>query len=220
MRDRALIGLMLYTVARIGSAARMLVRDYYEESGFWICRLHEKAGKFHQVPANHVLEGYMPEYLDTSEIWGGGEKAFPLFRFMPHKQMSSIRRLERDALAMIKRRAKEAGLPDWIGNHVCRATGITRFLEAGATLEEAANLANHADMRTTRVYDNRDRVIRRASVKRIAHESSIVVSARMRNNVRSAAFCIQKTTLYPVEFRSLCIYCYFCWHPREDALET
>ena len=78
MRDRALIGLMLYTVARIGSAARMLVRDYYEESGFWICRLHEKAGKFHQVPANHVLEGYMPEYLDTSEIWGGGEGLPPI----------------------------------------------------------------------------------------------------------------------------------------------
>lgn len=118
---------------------------------------------------------------------------------------------------MIKRRAKEAGLLDWIGNHVCRATGITKFLEAGATLEEAAN---HAGMRTTRVYDNRDRVIRRASVERIVYESSIVVSARMRNNVRSAAFCIRKTTLYPVEFRSLCIYCYFCWHPREDAPET
>jgi len=47
---------------------------------------------------------------------------------------------------MIKRRAKNAGLPVWVGNRVCRATGITRFLEAGGTLEEAANLANHADI--------------------------------------------------------------------------
>ena len=70
---------------------------------------------------------------------------------------------------MIKRRAKKAGLPDWIGNHVCRATGITRFLEAGGTLEEAANLANHADMRTTRIYDKRDRVVRRTSVERIVY---------------------------------------------------
>ena len=72
--------------------------------------------------------------------------------------------LERNALDMIKRRVKKAGLPDSIGNHICRATGITKFLEAGGTLEEAANLANHADMRTTRIYDKRDRVIRRTSV--------------------------------------------------------
>jgi len=72
--------------------------------------------------------------------------------------MSAERLLERDALAMIKRQAKKAGLPDWIGNHVCRATGITRFLEAGGTLEEAASLANHANMRTTSIYDKPDKV--------------------------------------------------------------
>ncbi len=66
-------------------------------------------------------------------------------------------------------RAKKAGLADWVGNHVCRATGITTFLEAGGTLEDAANLANHADMRTTRLYDKRDRTIRRTSVERIVY---------------------------------------------------
>ncbi len=71
---------------------------------------------------------------------------------------------------MIKRRAKRVGLPDWIGNHDCRATGITRFLESGYTLEEAANLANHADMRTIRIYDKRDRVMRRTSVEQIVYE--------------------------------------------------
>jgi len=167
LRDRALIGLMLYTVARIGAAVGMRVKDYYEETDFFVCRLHEKAGKLHHVPANYVLQGYMHEYLDSAGIWE--EKNTPLFRSMPHKQMSAERLLERNALDMIKRRAKKAGLPDWIGNHVCRATGITRFLEAGGTLEEAANLANHADMRTTRIYDKRDRVIRRTSVERIVY---------------------------------------------------
>ena len=85
---------------------------------------------------------------------------------MPHKQMSTGRLLERNALDMIKRRAKGAGLPDWIGNHVCRATGITRFLEAGGTLEEATN---HADMRMTRIHDKRNRVIRRTSVERFVY---------------------------------------------------
>ena len=49
------------------------------------------------------------------------------------------------------------------------AKGITRFLETGGTLEEAANLANHADMRTTPLYDKRDRVIRRTSVERTVY---------------------------------------------------
>ncbi len=109
----------------------------------------------------------MHEYLDVAGIWE--DKASPLFRSMPDKQISIDRLQERNALDMIKRRAKKVGLPDWIGNHVCRATGITRFLGAGGTLEEAANLANHADMRTTRIYDKRDRVIRRTSVERIVY---------------------------------------------------
>jgi hypothetical protein len=36
-----------------------------------------------------------------------------------------------------------------------------------SSLEEAADLANHADTRTTRIYDRRDRVIRRSHVERI-----------------------------------------------------
>lgn len=167
LRDRALIGLMLYTVARIGAAVGMRVRDYYEEADYFICRLHEKAGKLHHVPANHILQGYMKEYLDAVGI--RDEKNSPLFRSMPYRQVTANRLHEQNSLAMIKRRAKKAGLPDWIGNHVCRATGITRFLETGGSLEEAANLANHADMRTTRFYDKRDRVIRRTSVERIVY---------------------------------------------------
>ncbi len=70
----------------------MRVCDYYEETDFWVYRLYEKAGKLHQVPANHVLQGYMHEYLDATGIWE--EKASPLFRSMPHKQMSTGRLLE------------------------------------------------------------------------------------------------------------------------------
>jgi site-specific recombinase XerD len=167
LRDRALIGLMLYTVSRIGAAVGMRVNDYFEEADSWVCRLHEKAGKLHHVPANHVLQAYMKEYLDAAEI--RNEKTSPLFRSMPHRQISEAALEPANALNMIKRRAKGAGLPDWLSNHVCRATGITRFLEAGGTLEEAADLANHADTRTTRIYDRRDRVIRRTSVERIVY---------------------------------------------------
>jgi integrase/recombinase XerD len=167
LRDRALIGLMLYTVARIGACLKMRVKDYFEEKDQWVCRLHEKGGKLHHVPANHILERYVGEYLEATTI--RDEKDSPLFRSMPRRTVSPNPLRERNALDMLKRRANKAGLPDWVGNHVCRATGITTFLEAGGSLEDAANLANHADMRTTRIYDRRNRLIRRTSVERIVY---------------------------------------------------
>ena len=49
-RDRALIGLMTYTFARIGAATGMEVRDLYlQNRRLWV-RLHEKGGK--QVELN------------------------------------------------------------------------------------------------------------------------------------------------------------------------
>ena len=44
---------------------------------------------------------------------------------------------------MIKRRAKEAGLPETICCHTFRATGITAYLENGGTLENAQQIAAH-----------------------------------------------------------------------------
>ena len=144
---------MLYTVARIGAAVGMRARDYYEEGDYFICRLHEKAGKLHHVPANHVLEGYMKTYLDSSGIREA--KNSPLFRSMPYGKVSVNRLRENNALDMIKRRAKDAGLPG------------TCDYNSGPS--PAVNLANHTAMRIARIYDKRDRVIRRTSVERIVY---------------------------------------------------
>ena len=53
-----------------------------------------------------------------------------------------------DALKMIKRRAKQAGLPAEVCAHGFRGTGITEYLRAGGTLETAARIAGHASTRT------------------------------------------------------------------------
>ena len=42
-----------------------------------------------------------------------------------------------------------------IGNHTFRATGVTAYLKNGGTLENAAQMANHASTRTTQLYDRR-----------------------------------------------------------------
>jgi site-specific recombinase XerD len=59
LRDRALIGVLVYTVARVSAVVGMRVQDYYPKGKRWWFRLHEKGGKFHEVPANHKAEAYM-----------------------------------------------------------------------------------------------------------------------------------------------------------------
>jgi integrase len=54
---------------------------------------------------------------------------------------------------MIQRRAAELGTRARIGCHTFRATGITAYLEAGGTLENAQAMAAHESPRTTKLYD-------------------------------------------------------------------
>jgi hypothetical protein len=49
---------------------------------------------------------------------------------------------------MIQRRSAELGMKDTF-----RATGITAYLEAGGTLENAQLMAAHESPRTTKLYD-------------------------------------------------------------------
>ncbi|MCU0315061.1 MAG: tyrosine-type recombinase/integrase [Fimbriimonadaceae bacterium] len=60
-----------------------------------------------------------------------------------------------DVLRMVKRRLLRAGIPPVFSRHSFRSTGITAFLANGGSLETAQQLANHADSRTTKLYDRR-----------------------------------------------------------------
>jgi integrase len=55
-----------------------------------------------------------------------------------------------------------------IGCHTFRATGITAYLEAGGTLENAQAMAAHESPRTTKLYDRTGSEITLEEVERIA----------------------------------------------------
>ena len=55
LRDRALIGVMVYTFARISAVVAMEVEDYFPNGKRWWVRLQEKGGKRHEMPAHHKL---------------------------------------------------------------------------------------------------------------------------------------------------------------------
>ncbi len=167
LRDRALIGLMCYTFARVSAAARMNVQDYYQNGKRWWIRLHEKGGKRHEVPAHHNAELYIDAYLDAAGI--REEKKLPLFRSVDkHKKVSPNAMTRTDVLRMVKRRALAAGLPSSTCCHTFRATGITAYLESGGTIENAQAIAAHESPRTTKLYDRTSDDITLDEIERIA----------------------------------------------------
>jgi site-specific recombinase XerD len=56
LRDRALVGTLLYTFARVGAATAMRVEDYYPVGRRMWVRLHEKGGRRHEMPCHHTLQ--------------------------------------------------------------------------------------------------------------------------------------------------------------------
>jgi integrase/recombinase XerD len=155
LRDRALIGIMCYSFARISAVLAMNVGDFYQQGTRFFIRLHEKGGKEHEVAAHHELVALLDEYRRGAGIQG--EADTPLFRsFNRHRELSQDRLSRREALAMVKRRARLAGLGNRICNHSFRATGITNYLEHDGTIEKAMAIAAHESPRTTKLYDRTD----------------------------------------------------------------
>jgi site-specific recombinase XerD len=167
LRDRALIGLMTYSFARVGAAIGMEVRDVYVQNRRLWVRLHEKGGKLHEMPCHHTLEEYLDAYMEA-----GGLKDHPrdpLFRTIGRGTglLSETPLPQANVYNMIQRRAKAAGIDTAVCCHTFRATGITAYLKNGGTLEKAANMANHSSTRTTQLYDRRSDDVSLDEVERI-----------------------------------------------------
>jgi site-specific recombinase XerD len=167
LRDRALIGLMTYSFARVGAVLKMKVKDYFIQGRRGHVRLHEKGGKEHEVPCHHKLEQFLDEYIAAAGL--DGDEDGPLFRTSAGRSgtLTSNAMYQQDMFRMIRRRAKQAGIKTKIGNHTFRATGITAYLKNGGTLEMAQHIANHESPRTTKLYDRRVEEISLDEVERI-----------------------------------------------------
>ena len=169
-RDRALIGVMVYTFARVNAVIEMKVEDYFTQGRRGWVRLHEKGGKEHEVPCHHSLEEILDAYIAAAGI--AGDFNGPLFRSTGRKTGEARPLWQQDVYRMIQRRAAIAGITTKIGNHTFRhtfrATGITAYLKNKGLLEHAQTIANHASPRTTKLYDRRSDEISLDEVEKIA----------------------------------------------------
>lgn len=164
LRDRALLGVMVYTFARVSAVTGLDVSDYYQVGRRMMIRLQEKGGRHHEMPTHHTLIEYLDVYLTTPGATDG-----PLFRTLNRRRDGYTERRihRREVLAMVKRRCRAAGLGDRFTNHTFRATGITAYLKNGGLLEHAQVMAAHASPRTTKLYDRRSQEASLDEVERI-----------------------------------------------------
>ena len=166
LRDRALVGLMVYSFARVGAAIGMRVEDVYVQGRRTWIRLHEKGGKVHEMPCHHNLDEYLHAYIDQAQLTDG--KGW-LFRSAAGRTgtLSANPMSQSDVFRMIGRRALAANVRTRIGCHSFRATGITEYLRNGGKLEIAQQMANHESSRTTGLYDRRQDQVSLDEVERI-----------------------------------------------------
>jgi site-specific recombinase XerD len=187
-RDKAIIGILTYTFARVSAITEMKRKDYFQAGRRWKVRLREKGGKQRDVPLHHKAKDYLDVYVEAAGSTRNDESGetshsdssnsdsspaetenLPLFRTMTRRKALSDRPMSRTSvLRMVKSRAEAAGFdPSRVCCHTFRGTGITAYLENGGKLEVAQHLAGHADASTTKLYDRRRELVSKEEVEKI-----------------------------------------------------
>jgi site-specific recombinase XerD len=97
-------------------------------------------------------------------------RASPLFRTsaVDRKSVTALAMSGVDICRMVKRRLALAGLPSVISPHSFRSCAATDLLLQRVALEDVQYLLGHADARTTRLYDRRQKQVTRNIVEKIS----------------------------------------------------
>ena len=168
-RDRAVLGVLAYTGARINAVARLRLGDFQDHGEQRMLRFAEKGGKERQIPVRHDLEAWLRDYIEAAGI-ADEPKSSALFRPAAANRLRLIDRFytAHSMRQMFTRRLKDAGLPELLSPHSFRVLVVTDLLSQDVPLEDVQYLAGHSDPRTTQIYDRRKRRVSRNIVERIS----------------------------------------------------
>jgi integrase/recombinase XerD len=145
----------LHRAARAGAVAPLQRGSFCHAGEQWM--FEEKGGKSREIPVRHDLEQIF-EYLDAAEIRNAPGET-PLFRtaFRKTGRLTGRGLYVVDVCRMVKRRLRAARLSGVLSPPSFRLTTIADLLEQGVPLEDVQRLAGHADPRTTRLSDRRQK---------------------------------------------------------------
>ena len=169
LRDRAVLGTLIYTGARVGAISRFRMQDLRDNGNHRSLQFSKKGGKSREVPVRHDLDEWIAAYLEGCSLTTA-PKTSPLFR-AGQRRGSPLTDRAMSPLAvqlMLKRRLRAAGLPKILSPHSFRVLVVTDLLSQNVPLEDVQYLAGHAHPRTTQIYDRRRRRVSRNLVERIS----------------------------------------------------
>ena len=169
VRDRAILGTLAGTGARVGAVAKLRMRDLRDYGDYRSLRFAEKRGKEREIPLRLDLNQWIQAYVLLVDDFADGDA--PLFR--PLHANSRTRFARRfitpyTIRAMLKRRLQDAGLPSIFSPHSFRAMVVTDLLQQGVPMEDVQYLVGHSHPSTTQIYDRRARKVTRNIVERIS----------------------------------------------------
>ena len=168
LRDRAFLGVLVYSFARVSAAVSLRVADYYTQGPRSFFRLHEKGGRYNVGPRPPHCPG-IRRRLPRSRPDRRGPARAPLpelraraARCAPAEGDVARERAQDDQAPRPKGRATSRDLRPQLPRH-----RITEYLRNGGDLEVAARIAGHESTRTTQLYNRLREEISLDEIERI-----------------------------------------------------
>jgi integrase/recombinase XerC len=157
-RDRALVGVMLFTALRISEAVALDLDDLRisARKGEVVVR-SGKGDAGRSVPLNAVVRAMLSEWLAERKAPAGERAVFVTRRggrLSPRSADDAVRKVAADA-------------PLEISAHVLRHTCLTNLVRGGEDLVMVAELAGHRRLDTTRRYSLPSQADRQAAMDRL-----------------------------------------------------
>ena len=166
-RDRALLATLLYHGLRREELCKLRVKDVRQQRrGVLHLKISGKGGKTRFVPLHPAAGRLLADYLDAAGH--GDDDSGALFRPLHHSRGDSQHGLTPDGVYKLVRDYSTT-LGFTVGAHSLRSTAATNALEHGADLAEVQQMLGHANIATTRLYDQRDSRPERSPVFKVRY---------------------------------------------------
>lgn len=153
-RDRALLATLLYHGLRREELCELTVKNARQQQrGVLHLKISGKGGMTRFVFLHPAAGRLLADYLEAAGH--GDDEGGALFRPLHHSRGDSLGGITPDGVYKLVRNYSTT-LEFMVGAHSLRSTAATNALEHGADLAEVLQMLGHANITTTRLYDQRD----------------------------------------------------------------
>ena len=169
LRDRALIGVLIFCFSRVGQVTNLKVEDYIKQEHQSFLRFPGRGGSTNLVPVHHLEQEYLESYLESAGT--ADSPAAWLFRTSNRSRSRNCLMdqplTRKSTLKMLKRRIEEAGLSNAYDCQSFRRTGIVEYLKNGGSIEAAARIAGYESTRSIEAFLEKNDALDEAEINRL-----------------------------------------------------